>query len=87
MKTIVISAPYQRPPIAASRSTVNNGAVRMKWHPARFLAGLVAKMWEAFVARVPVGYEDDTGFHYGVADDPHPVNRRRRRLDRASGNT
>ena len=34
----------------------------------RFLARIVTKMCEAITSGVPVGYEDETGFHYGVAE-------------------
>jgi hypothetical protein len=43
---------------------------KMKWHPTGFLVRLVAKVGEAIVSRVPVGYEDATGFHFGVAETP-----------------
>jgi hypothetical protein len=34
-----------------------------------FLVGLMAKLWESFNRRAPVGYQDGSGFHYGVRKD------------------
>ena len=34
----------------------------------RLLARIVAKMCEAITSVAPVGYEDEAGFHYGVAE-------------------
>jgi hypothetical protein len=31
-----------------------------------YLAGIIAKFRAAFRSRVPLGYEDETGFHLGV---------------------
>jgi hypothetical protein len=30
------------------------------------ILGLAAKLRELFVSRIPLGYQDQTGFHYGV---------------------
>ena len=35
-------------------------------HEARFPVRIIAKLRAAIASRVPVGYEDETGFHYGV---------------------
>jgi len=35
---------------------------------ARFLVRIITKVCEAITSRMPVGYEDETGFHYGVAE-------------------
>jgi hypothetical protein len=28
--------------------------------------GIIAKLWASIKARIPLGYEDETGFHYGI---------------------
>jgi hypothetical protein len=43
-----------------------------EWRGVRFLVRIITKMCEAITSRMPVGYEDETGFHYGVAE-PQPV--------------
>jgi hypothetical protein len=35
---------------------------------ARFLVRIITKVCEAITSRMPGGYEDETGFHYGVAE-------------------
>lgn len=30
------------------------------------LLGVMAKLWQRFNKRAPVGYQDESGFHYGV---------------------
>jgi hypothetical protein len=27
---------------------------------------IIDRLWAGFIARVPLGYEDETGFHYGI---------------------
>jgi hypothetical protein len=39
---------------------------RMAWYAVRFPAWVIAKLYAAIEARVPVGYEDETGFHYSL---------------------
>jgi hypothetical protein len=41
-------------------------ALRIAWHEVRFPVRIIAKLRAAIEARVPVGYEDETGFHYGA---------------------
>ena len=41
-------------------------AVEVKWQEARFPVRIVARLIDAIESRIPVGYEDETGFHYGV---------------------
>jgi hypothetical protein len=31
----------------------------------RGLGQIAARLWDAVSVRIPVGYEDETGFHYG----------------------
>ena len=38
----------------------------MAWYVVRFPVWVIAKLYAAIEARVPVGYEDETGFHYGL---------------------
>jgi len=51
-------------PKMPSRSASN--VVTTAWHKARFPVRIIAKLGAALASRVPVGYEDETGFHYGV---------------------
>ena len=46
---------------ASSASTL-----RIAWHEAGFPARIIAKLRAAIEARAPVGYEDETGFHYSL---------------------
>jgi hypothetical protein len=41
-------------------------AIDVKWREARFPVRIVARLIDAIESRIPVGYEDQTGFHYGV---------------------
>ena len=41
-------------------------SLRIAWHKVRFSVGIVTKLRAAIEARVPVGYEDETGFHYSL---------------------
>ena len=41
-------------------------AVQTAWHKAGFPVRIIAKWGVAISAHVPVGYEDETGFYYGV---------------------
>ena len=40
----------------------------IEWRGVRFLVRIITKMCEAITFRMPVGCEDETGFHYGVAE-------------------
>jgi hypothetical protein len=44
-----------------------SNALEIEWRGARFLVRIITKMCEAITSPVPVGHEDETGFHYGVA--------------------
>jgi len=72
MKTMAIPSPalYQLPLIETPRPATKSDAGKL---PANFLVRIVAKIWETIASRVPVGYEDETGFHYGTAEVPQPV--------------
>jgi len=43
-------------------------AIEIEWREASFLVRIITKVCEAITSRMPVGYEDETGFHYGVAE-------------------
>jgi len=43
-----------------------SNAIRTAWPAAAFRVRITAKICAAIASRVPVGYEDETGFHYGV---------------------
>jgi hypothetical protein len=42
------------------------GSLRIAWHAVRFPVRIMQKLRAAIEARVPVGYEDETGFHYSL---------------------
>jgi hypothetical protein len=69
MKAAASSSPAlcQLPLIDSARSTTNDEAQGAKWHPAGFLVRMAATIRQAIISQVPVGYEDETGFHFGVA--------------------
>jgi hypothetical protein len=46
---------------ASSASTL-----RIAWHEVGFPVRIIAKLRAAIEAWVPVGYEDETGFHYSL---------------------
>ena len=85
MKIIVIPALCRLPLIETAQSTINNGAPGLERRPAGLLGRLAAKIWAAITSRVLVGYEDETGFHYGAAQVSTPVVRARCIRNRATG--
>jgi hypothetical protein len=42
------------------------GSLRIAWHAVRFPVRIMQKLRAAIETRVPVGYEDETGFHYSM---------------------
>ena len=40
--------------------------MQIAWHEVRFPVRIIAKLRAAIETRVPVGYEDETGFHYSM---------------------
>jgi hypothetical protein len=48
-----------------SSSSVGN-TLRIAWHEAGYPVRIIAKLRAAIEARMPVGYEDESGFHYGA---------------------
>ena len=43
-------------------------AIELARRGVRFLVRIITKVCEAIASRMPVGYEDETGFHYGMAE-------------------
>jgi hypothetical protein len=86
MKTMTIPAPAlcQLPLIDVLRPIAKTDTSK---RPANFLVRIIATIWEAIVSRVPAGYEDETGFHYGTAEVSHPAIQTNRMLKRAPGKT
>jgi hypothetical protein len=48
-----------------SSSSASN-PLRIAWREVRFPVRIIAKLRAAIEARAPVGYEDETGFHYSL---------------------
>ncbi len=64
---VTSTEPYVEPsmPLPPVRNTVQTA-----WRKAGFPVRIIAKWRMAIASYMPVGYEDETGFHYGVeADD------------------
>jgi len=51
-------------PMAPLQPVMN--AVQTAWHKAAFPVRIIAQLRAAVASHLPVGYEDETGFHYGV---------------------
>jgi hypothetical protein len=60
------------PLIEASCPTISHCTIKTSWHPEGFLVRLVSKLCECALSRVPLGYEDATGFHHGAGPDSGP---------------
>jgi hypothetical protein len=60
-----LAIPYIEPtmPLPSAKK-----AVRTVSHKAGFPVRTISKWYAAIASHVPIGYEDETGFHYG----PHP---------------
>ena len=52
--------------VEQTMSSSSASTLRIAWHEVRFPVRIIAKLRAAIEARVPVGYEDETGFHYGA---------------------
>ena len=70
MKITAISPPALclLPLMEASGSTLQKSALNEVSRPAGFWARIVAKIYALIIFRVPVGYQDEQGFHHGVAE-------------------
>jgi hypothetical protein len=42
--------------------------IELEWREVRFLVRIIKKVCQAIASLMPVGYEDETGFHYGLAE-------------------
>jgi len=73
MKITVIASPALCRLPLMEVSTLTQRVIKPKQRPAGFLARISARVWEAITSRVPVGYEDEAGFHHGVATVSIPV--------------
>jgi len=47
-------------------SSSSASTLRIAWHEVGSPARIIAKLRAAIEARAPVGYEDETGFHYSM---------------------
>jgi hypothetical protein len=47
-------------------SSFASSPLRIAWHEVRFPVQIIAKLRAAIEAQVPVGYEHESGFHYGA---------------------
>jgi len=56
-----------KPIVVAVALPLNCNNSRIAWHQIGSPARIVAILRNVVAARVPVGYEDESGFHYGVA--------------------
>jgi hypothetical protein len=45
-----------------------SNAIELEKRGAGFLVRLITKVCETITSRMPVGYEDEAGFHFGVAE-------------------
>jgi hypothetical protein len=56
----------------ATRTTTalpsKSNGLEIEWRATGFLVRIITKISETITSRMPVGYEDETGFHYGVAE-------------------
>jgi hypothetical protein len=51
----------------ATARPCESNPIELERRGARFLVRIIMKVREAITSRMPVGYEDETGFHYGLA--------------------
>ena len=63
----------QWPLIEAIRREAKTAMPQAKQNFAGFLTRLLAKVGRAIASRVPAGFEDDRGFHYGTQKAPGSV--------------
>jgi hypothetical protein len=51
-------------PVEQTMASSSASNLQIAWHEVRFPVRIIAKLRAAIEARVPVGYADETGFHY-----------------------
>ncbi|MGA2179687.1 MAG: hypothetical protein ABSH15_08920 [Verrucomicrobiota bacterium] len=52
--------------VEQTMSSSSASTLRIAWREVRFPVRIIAKLRAAIEARAPVGYEDETGFHYSL---------------------
>ncbi|MGO8682221.1 MAG: hypothetical protein ACLPYM_04235 [Limisphaerales bacterium] len=52
--------------VEQTMSSSSASTLQIAWHEVRFPVRIIAKLRAAIETRVPVGYEDETGFHYSM---------------------
>jgi hypothetical protein len=72
--TVIMNIIHKRRMVSGTTMALpfESEALEIEWSGARFWFRIIKKTCEAIASRVPAGYEDKTGFHYGVAE-PQPV--------------
>ncbi len=70
MVTVIINIFHERRTVSGTTTALpfESNALEIEWRGVGFLVRIITKMCEAITSGVPVGYEDETGFHYGVAE-------------------
>ena len=72
--TVIMNIFHERRTASGTTTALpfESNALEIEWRGVRFLVRIITKMCEAITSRVPVGHENETGFHFGVAE-PQPV--------------
>jgi hypothetical protein len=52
--------------VEQTTSSSSASPLQIAWHEISFPVRIIAKFRAAIETRVPVGYEDETGFHYSL---------------------
>jgi hypothetical protein len=52
--------------VEQTTSSSSASSLRIAWHEVRFPVQIIMKLRAAIETRAPVGYEDETGFHYSL---------------------
>ena len=52
--------------VEQTMSSSSASTLQIAWHEVRFPVQIIAKLRAAIEAQVPVGYEHESGFHYGA---------------------
>jgi hypothetical protein len=52
--------------VEQTTSASSASTLRIAWHEVSFPVRIIAKLRAVIEARAPVGYEDETGFHYSL---------------------
>ena len=57
---------WRKKPLSFAGFITAAHAVQTAWHEAGFPVRIIGNLYAAIASHVPVGYEDETGFHYGA---------------------